>query len=238
MHDFSNHVVLVAGSTGGLGRIVAQAFLDAGAHLALPGRSADRLASLFPDLVDSPDHVLLGDFDVTDVESVSEAVKQTVEHFGRIDVLANTIGGYRAGTPVHKTPISTWDFMLDLNARSAFLLSQAVISVMLEQGSGKIIHTSARAGLQGSANSSAYSASKSAVISLVQSLSAEVKANGVNVNAVLPGTIDTSANREAMPNADTSRWVQPQALADVYLFLASDAARAIHGAAIPVYGLS
>ena len=238
MSDFSNQVVLVTGATGSLGRIVAQAFLDAGAHLALPARSSDRLTGLFPDLDGSPDHLLLGDFNTTDSDSVSEIVQKIVDRFGRIDVLVSTIGGYQAGTPVHETPLSTWDFMLNLNARSAFVLSQAVVPVMLEQGLGKIIHTSARAGLRGTANSSAYSASKSAVINLVQSLSAEVKANGINVNAVLPGTIDTPANREAMPNGDASRWVQPQALADVYLFLASDAACAIHGAAIPVYGLS
>lgn len=238
MFDFSDKVVLVAGATGGLGHTVALAFLDAGAHLALPGRSSDRLAGLFPDLVDSPNHLLLGDFNATDADSVADAVRRALDRFGRIDVLANTIGGYRAGTPVHETPLSTWDFMLNLNARSAFLLSQAVVPAMLEQGAGKIIHTSARNGLHGTANAAAYSASKSAVIRLVESLSAEVKAAGINANCVLPGTIDTPANRKAMPDADYSLWVTPQAIADVFLFLASDGARAIHGAAIPAYGLS
>jgi len=238
MHDYSNKVVLVAGATGGLGHTVAQAFLDAGAHLALPARSSDRLAGLFPDLDGSPGHLLLGDFNAIDAESVSDAVRRTLDHFGHIDVLTNTIGGYRAGTPVHETPLSTWDFMLNLNARSAFLLSQAVVPAMLDQEAGKIILTAARAGLHGTANAAAYSVSKSAVIRLTESLSAEVKASGVNVNCLLPGTIDTPANREAMPNADPARWVTSQAIADVFLFLASDAARAIHGAAIPVYGLS
>jgi len=238
MFDFSNHVVLVTGATGGLGRIVAQAFLDAGAHLALPARSSDRLTGLFPDLAGSPDHLLLGDFNATDADSVAAAVRRTLDHFGRIDVLANTIGGYRAGTPVHETPLSTWEFMLDLNARSAFLLSQAIVPAMLDRGSGKIIHTAARAGLHGAANAAVYSVSKSAIIRLIESLAAEVKAGGINASCVLPGTIDTPANRESMPNADPTRWVTPQAIADVFLFLASDAARAIHGAAIPVYGLS
>jgi len=109
---------------------------------------------------------------------------------------------------------------------------------MLDQGSGKIIHTAARPGLEGAAGASAYSASKSAVIRLVESASAEVKQRGINVNCILPGTIDTPDNREAMPDADFSQWVNPESLADVILFLASDASRDIHGAAIPVYGLT
>jgi NAD(P)-dependent dehydrogenase (short-subunit alcohol dehydrogenase family) len=176
--------------------------------------------------------------DLTDPDSVATLVPAVIARFNRIDVLANTVGGFRAGTPVHETPVDVWDFMLNLNAKTAFLLSQAVIPTMLMQQSGRIIHVSARAGLSGGAKSAAYSISKSAVIRLTESLSAELRLQGISVNCVLPGTIDTPQNRDAMPNADVSRWVLPEALADVIVFLASDAARAITGAAIPVYGQS
>jgi NAD(P)-dependent dehydrogenase (short-subunit alcohol dehydrogenase family) len=128
--------------------------------------------------------------------------------------------------------------MMNLNARSAFVLSRAVVPAMLAQGSGRIIHTAARAAFKGGSRAAAYGASKSAVVRLVESLAAELRHEGINANCVLPGTIDTPQNRRDMPDADHSRWVAPEALADVFLFLASDASRAISGAAIPVYGRS
>jgi NAD(P)-dependent dehydrogenase (short-subunit alcohol dehydrogenase family) len=155
-----------------------------------------------------------------------------------LDVLVNTVGGFRAGTPVHETPVETWDSMMSLNARTAFVVSQAVVPLMMGQGRGVIIHIGARPGLKGAANAAAYSASKAAVIRLTESLSAELRDSGINVNCIVPGTIDTPQNREAMPNADPRRWVAPDSLADVILFLASPAARDIHGATIPVYGRS
>jgi NAD(P)-dependent dehydrogenase (short-subunit alcohol dehydrogenase family) len=126
--------------------------------------------------------------------------------------------------------------MIKMNARSAFLISQAVVPVMIKQGSGKIIHVAAKAGLTGFANGAAYSASKAAVIRITESLAAELKDKGINVNCIVPGTIDTPQNREAMPNADPSRWLEPAAVADVILFLASNAARSVHGVALPVTG--
>jgi NAD(P)-dependent dehydrogenase (short-subunit alcohol dehydrogenase family) len=136
---------------------------------------------------------------------------------------------------VNKT-ISTWNFMMDLNARTVFIITQAVVPHMIRQGSGKIVHLAARPGLQGRANMSAYSASKAAVIRLIESASAEVKDQGINVNCILPGTLDTPQNRKATPDADFSRWVTTESLAQVILFLCSDASIDIHGAAIPVYG--
>jgi NAD(P)-dependent dehydrogenase (short-subunit alcohol dehydrogenase family) len=238
MFDFTDRIVLVAGAAGNLGQAVVQAFHAAGAHLVLLDRAPDRLQTPFPNLAASPDHLLLGSVDAADADSVERAVQAAIERFGRIDVVVNTIGGWRGGTPVHETPLETWDLLQDLNARTAFILSRAVVPHMLEQGSGKIIHTAARAGLAGGAKGAAYSASKSAVLRLVESLAAELRLQGINVNCVLPGTIDTPQNRRAMPKADHSRWVPPEAIADVMLFLASDAARAVNGAAVPVYGRS
>jgi len=188
------------------------------------------------DKVDSPNHFLATSVDLTNANAVETMVDETVERFGRVDVLINTAGGYRGGTPVYETPFETWDFMLNLNARTVFTASRAVIPHMLRQGSGRIVNVAARAALQGGAKMAAYSASKSAVMRLTESMAAELKKDGINVNCVLPGTIDTPQNRQAMPNADHSRWVKPEAIADVILFLASDAARAVQGAAIPVYG--
>ncbi len=238
MADFTDRVVMVAGSSGNLGGAVARAFHRAGAHLALGDRAPDRLPQLFPDLAADPAHLLTGGVDAMDPGSVQRWVDAALAAYGHIDVLANTIGGYQAGTPVHETSLETWDFMMGLNARTAFVVSRAVLPAMIRQGSGRIIHTAARAALAGTANQSAYNASKAVVVRLVESMAAETKHQGITVNCVLPGTIDTPQNRQAMPNADTSRWVSPEAIADAFLFLASDAARDITGAALPVYGRS
>ena len=141
------------------------------------------------------------------------------------------------GQPVHETPEDSWELMLGLNAKSVINCARAVVPGMLAAGRGKIVNIAALAGLSGKANMGAYSASKSAVIRLTESMSAELRDRGINVNCILPSTIDTPQNRADMPKADPRRWVAPDALADVVLFLASDAARAIHGAAIPVNGL-
>jgi NAD(P)-dependent dehydrogenase (short-subunit alcohol dehydrogenase family) len=234
--DLSERVVLITGAAGNLGVAVARIFQAGGANLALFDNRHDRLQSIYTDLSDDASHLLVGDVDVTDEGSVKGAVERVIEHFGRIDVLINVAGGYRAGDPVHETPVEIWDFMLNLNAKSVFLLSRAVAQHMLAQGYGSMVNVGARPGMQGLKNGGAYAASKSAVIRLTESLSAELKHHGINVNCVTPGTIDTPENREQMPNARHERWVTPEAIADVMYFLASDAARAIHGAPIPVYG--
>jgi NAD(P)-dependent dehydrogenase (short-subunit alcohol dehydrogenase family) len=238
MFDFSGKVAMITGASGNLGSAVSLAFHASGAKLALIDRHQELLQQMFPDLVDSPDCFMSGCADLTDPNEVSKVTTAAYEHFGQIDAFVNTVGGYRAGTPIYETDVKTWDFMINLNARSVFVTTQCVVPFMLKQGSGKIVHLAARPGLQGRANMSAYSASKAAVIRLTESASAEVKKKGININCILPGTIDTPQNREAMPKADFSHWVTAQSLANVILFLASDAARDIHGAALPVYGLS
>ena len=236
MLDLTDRVVIVTGAAGNLGSAVARAFRAAGAKQVLVDRDPDLLPRLFPDLTGLADYYLAAAVDLTDEAAVKAMVDETLNRFGRIDVLVNAAGGYRGGTPVHETPLATWDFLLNLNARTVYIASSAVIPAMLRQGSGTIVNVAARAALQGAAKLGAYSASKSAVMRLTEAMAAELKNSGINVNCVLPGTIDTPENRADMPKADTSRWVQPEALADVILFLASDAARAVHGAAIPVYG--
>lgn len=237
MPDFTDKIVLVTGATGNLGSAVAAAFAASGAHLVLPDRSArpeERLSAWAHD----DRHLLAGNTNLTDAASVQAVVDQAVAQFGRIDVLAHTVGGYRAGSPPHETTLETWDLMMNLNARSTLIVNQAVVTVMLKQGAGKIINTAARSALHSGANEVAYSASKSAVARITESMAAAYRTKGINVNAVLPGTIDTPENRAAMPKADFNRWVKPEELARVILFLASDAAAPINGALIPAYGLS
>jgi NAD(P)-dependent dehydrogenase (short-subunit alcohol dehydrogenase family) len=237
MFDFSNQVVIITGAAGYLGQAVSEAFRSAGAQLVLVDRATDRLPALFPALVDSPRAFLASSIDLTDSTSVAHMVAETIDRFQRIDVLVNTAGGYRAGTPVHEIPATEWDFMLDLNFRTALNTGRSVVPHMLAQGHGKVINTAGRAGFEGSARGASYSVSKAAVLRLTESMAAELKLSKINVNAVVPGTIDTPANRASMPKADRGRWVKPAAIAEVVLFLASPAARAIHGAAVPVYGL-
>jgi NAD(P)-dependent dehydrogenase (short-subunit alcohol dehydrogenase family) len=234
MFDFSEQVVLVTGAAGNLGSAVALAFQGAGAKLVLVDHAKDRLPDTFPELSHSSDHFMATGVDLTRASDVETMVEATMERMGRIDILANIAGGFRAGTPVHETSFETWDFMLDLNARSVLILARTVVPHMLAQESGKIINVAARAALKGRPKMAAYSAAKSAVIRLTESMSAELGKANINVNCILPSTIDTPENREAMPNADFSQWVQPEAIADVVQFLASEAARAIKGAAIPV----
>jgi len=171
-------------------------------------------------------------------ESVASAVGKALERFGRIDVLCNIAGGFRMGPPVHETKDADWEFLLGLNARSVLNTVRAAVPAMLKGGGGRIVNIGAFAAQRGAANMGAYIASKSAVIRLTESMAAELREKNVNVNCVLPTIIDTPENRAAMPDADPRKWVAPQDLAAVIVFLASDAARAIHGAAIPVTGLS
>lgn len=238
MFDFAGRVVVITGGSGNLGRAVAQAFLDAGAHIVPVDHSQDRLAQVFPTLVGSDAHWLANGFDLTLPEDTRRLIASVIERFGRIDVLVNAAGGFRADGPVHEMSLETLDFMFNLNARTVFLVSQAAIPHMLEQGGGKIINVAAKKALEGAKNTAAYSVSKSAVIRLTESMSHELRHSGVNVNCVLPSIIDTPENRDSMPDADVEKWVTPQSLADVIMFLASDAARDVHGASVPVYGRS
>ena len=238
MFDYSNEIIMITGAIGQLGVVLAETFRAANAKLALVDRGEDRLKKTFPDLVDIPDYLLVDCADMMDQAAVEQAVKKAINHFGKIDVLVNTVGGFRAGQRLHETPLETWDSLLNLNARSVFIACQQVIPHMINQGSGKITNIAARPGIEGQPGMAAYSASKSAVLRLTESMSAELKDQGINVNCVIPGTIDTPKNRGELPEADFSTWVTPESLADVILFISSSAARDIHGAALPVYGRS
>jgi NAD(P)-dependent dehydrogenase (short-subunit alcohol dehydrogenase family) len=230
-------VALVLGAGGNLGSAVARTFLASGVHAVLVDRDGERLQRLWPVTAKAEAPVLIGSVDVLNPEHLDRVVGQILARYARVDILVNAVGGFRGGAPLHETPLATWELLLDLNLRSTLLAAHAVIPAMLAQGRGAIITVGARAALAGSANLAAYAASKAAVLRLTESLAAELKGQGINVNCVLPGTLDTEQNRRETPHADVSKWVAPEAVADVILFLASEAARAIHGAAVPVFGL-
>ncbi len=232
---FAKQTVLVTGAAGNLGRAVAEAFFERGANLVLFGRREKELTEVYGS---ANERRMLAPANLLHQTEVDAAVASAIERFGRIDVLCNIAGGFRMGTPVHETPDEVWQSMLDLNARSVITMARAVLPRMLAAGSGKIVNVAAMAALMGKAGMGAYAASKSATIRLTETMAAELRDKGINVNCVMPSIIDTPQNRAAMPDADPQRWVAPAALAEVILFLASDAARAIHGAAVPVVGLS
>jgi NAD(P)-dependent dehydrogenase (short-subunit alcohol dehydrogenase family) len=220
--------VAVTGGNGNLGRAVARAALDAGASVALldVAFSAD-IASALPGKMTTYTVNLLDAADTRDC----------FERIGRVDALCNLAGGFSMGDPVHATSDDVWTRMLDLNTRTLIHAVRAAVPRMLAQRGGKIVNVGATAALAGGANMGAYAASKSIVIRLTESMSAELKRQGINVNCVLPSIIDTPPNRKDMPNVDPKTWVAPADLAAVILFLISDASRAVHGAAIPVVNL-
>jgi len=238
MSELKDRVAIITGASGNLGSAVAKKLITSGSKLALVDRHLDILQNVYKGDFDPENTMFVAPADVLDKSSVESMITDILDRFNRIDILVNTVGGYRAGTPTHETTLETWDYMLNLNARSVFITSSAIIPAMIEQNSGKIINIASRAALVGSANAAAYSASKSAVIKISESMSSELKDFGINVNCVIPGTLDTVQNRQSMPDANFDSWVAPTSIADVILFLASDASRDIHGAAIPIYGLS
>ena len=169
---------------------------------------------------------------------IEAAVAQGRDEFGQINALAAIAGGFHMGETVHGLPADKWDLMMDLNARTLLNTTAAVVPGMIDNNSGKIVTIGANAARQGMANMGAYIAAKGAVIRLTETMSAELRSKGVNVNCVMPSIIDTPENRGAMPDADPNAWVSPEQLANVILFLCSEEASAVHGACIPVVGLS
>lgn len=236
MSIFSDKVVVVTGAAGGLGVSIAAHFRKAGARLALVDYSQDLLNTAFPSCDEKSE--ILVTCDLTSRESTSAAFSNIVEKFGRIDVLANIAGGFTMGEAVHETSDKTWDFLFDLNTRSILNTAAVTVPVMLQQGGGKIINVSSVSSQKGLGRQGAYIASKSAVLRLTESMADELRAKNINVNCVMPSIIDTPNNRRSMPDADFEKWVKPEDLANVVGFLASDVSGAVHGAGIPVVGLS
>jgi NAD(P)-dependent dehydrogenase (short-subunit alcohol dehydrogenase family) len=228
-------VVVITGAFGALGRTVAKTFAGRGAKLALLDVVPQPPAAVREMLGPAP--LLFGGVDLTDLEATRRVMFATALRFGGIDVLVNVAGGFRWERLEEGDP-ETWDQLYAMNLRTAVVCCKAVLPAMLGRGAGRIISIGAGAAARAAAGMGAYAASKAGVQRLTESLADELKDRGITVNAVLPSIIDTPRNRADMPDADFSRWVAPEAIADVIAFLASDAARAVTGAAIPVTGRS
>ena len=237
MSDTLNgRVVWITGATGALGAAVTRAFAQTEACLALTGRSADKLRQLAAETGLPAERVFVVAADVTQADEVGESATAVAEHWGRVDVLLNTVGGWAGGQLVAETPVEAWDRMLALNLHSAFLLSRAVLPYMLQAGWGRIVHVSSKTAVTPRAEVVGYAVSKMGVIRLTEVIAAEVKGSGVTANVILPSVIDTPANRASMSKADPSKWVPPQRIAETMRFLCSDAAASINGASIAMYG--
>jgi NAD(P)-dependent dehydrogenase (short-subunit alcohol dehydrogenase family) len=229
MYDFNSKTVLITGAKGGLGTFVTQAFLDAGAGVV--GSSRAIQAADFP----HPSFTAMA-ADLSDAQAAHQLAEGVISRFGKIDVLVHVMGGFAGGKPIQDTDDATWDRMMNMNLRSAFYTLRAVIPAMRQAGRGRIIAIGSRAAVEPQPNICAYNASKAALLSLVRTAALENKDLGITANAILPGTMNTETNRKFEPGNDGSKWVQPQRVAQLAAFLASDAGAQITGAAIPVYG--
>jgi NAD(P)-dependent dehydrogenase (short-subunit alcohol dehydrogenase family) len=229
-------VVLISGATGALGSAVTREFARTEARLALTGRSEQKLERLAAEVGLPAERIFTAPADVTQADGVRDLVEATVARFGGVDALLNTVGGWGGGKTVGETEMEEWERMLTLNLRTAFLLSRAVLPDMLETGWGRIVHIGSKTAIAPRARQAGYAVSKMGVITLTETIAAEVKGSGVTANVILPSIIDTPANRKMMPKADPRKWVEPARIAATMRFLCSDDGASINGARIPIYG--
>ena len=224
-----NKIVLITGANGGLGKHVTRAFLDAGATVV--GVSTKIQQSDFDDT-----RFLAAPADISTLVKTQEVVDKAIARFGRLDVVVHTVGGFAGGQSISEIDEPAFQHMFDVNLKATFYLLRSALPVMRKTGNGRIIAIGSRAALEPGAGVGAYSASKAAMVSLIKTVALENKDAGISANVILPGTIDTPANRKAMPKADFTKWVQPSNIARLIVWLAGDAGKDVNGAAIPVYG--
>jgi len=232
MSSLQGRVVAITGAFGALGIVVARKFASAGATVALLGRSPPAKASAAEF---SAPHMVLSGVDLASLDDAGRAIRDIVKRASRLDALINVAGGFRWET-LESGDVATWDVMFQMNLKTAVVVSKASLPHLIASGHGRIVNIGAGAAGHAAAGMGAYTASKAGVERLTESLAAEVGSHGITVNAILPGIIDTPQNRADMPQADVTKWVQPDAIADVILFLVSHEARAVNGAAIRVFG--
>jgi NAD(P)-dependent dehydrogenase (short-subunit alcohol dehydrogenase family) len=222
-------VVLVTGADGGLGTHVTKAFLNAGAIVVGTSRKIRQSDFDSPTFTAIPAEISTG-------SGAKVLLEQLLAQFGKLDVLAHTVGGFAGGTSIADTDDTTFQRMFEINLNTVFHMLRASTPALRKSGHGRIIAIGSRAAAEPGANVGAYSASKAAVVSLIKSVARENQDAGCTANVILPGTIDTPANREAMPKANFSKWVRPETIADLMVWIAGDSAKDVNGAVIPVYG--
>lgn len=230
----SGKVVLVAGGTGGLGRAVSLAFLDAGATVVATYRKQEEFDELRSAAAGHASRLEGYRVDVTNDAVVQQTISSIVAKQGKIDAMVNAVGGYAAGAKLWETEPKVFEQMFSLNFYSGYVLYRAVVPAMLKNGRGAIVNVASTAAIDHAGSAAAYAASKSAAVAMIDSLAADLKGTGVRANSILPSIIDTEANRRAMPHADFAKWPKPEEIARVIVFLCSDDAKLVHGAAIRV----
>jgi NAD(P)-dependent dehydrogenase (short-subunit alcohol dehydrogenase family) len=236
MGALNDSVAVVTGGGGALGREVVKTLLAEGAAVHVPYVAAEEIGPLHDHVGAMTERLACVEADILDEAAVRQFVAGVQGQCGRIDALVNLVGGFWGGVPVSETSEERWDHMLHLNLKSVFLSCKAVLPLMRARRFGRVVNVSSKAGVRGVGNYAAYSVAKAAVITLTQALAEEGRDDGVCVNAVAPSTIDTMANRQAMPDAEHDRWVSPGEIARVILFLCSADAAVTSGALVPVYG--
>jgi NAD(P)-dependent dehydrogenase (short-subunit alcohol dehydrogenase family) len=238
MKLLENRVAMITGGTGALGRAVAEYFVESGARLAIPWvvepevpMLKQRLGSRFSDA-----NVFLKRVDVGDEAQVASFVNEAASKFGKLDILVNLVGGFWGGKSIAETSVAEWQAMFDLNLKPTFLCCRAAVPAMKKNGYGRIVSVSSRSGLMGAGDFAAYAIAKGAIATFTASIAEEVLPDNIIVNAIAPSTIDTEANRTAMPKAKHENWVKPDDIARTVAFLCSEDNRVTSGAVIPVYG--
>jgi NAD(P)-dependent dehydrogenase (short-subunit alcohol dehydrogenase family) len=232
---FANQTIVITGAAGNLGSAVALAFHQAEGRVILVDETQGFLDNRFPD--DDPRLVKVA-VDLLDRDAVAASFAEIQAQYGGIDALCAIAGGFHMGETVHETPAANWDLMHDLNVRTLLNSAAAAVPHMIERGAGKIVTIGANAALKGVPGMGGYCASKSTVMRITEAMAGELRDKSINVNCVMPSIIDTPVNRADMPDADPALWVAAPDLAAVIMFLCSAQAKAIHGALIPVVGLS
>jgi NAD(P)-dependent dehydrogenase (short-subunit alcohol dehydrogenase family) len=230
--EFTGKVVMVTGANGNIGQAVARRFAGAGARVVVVGRKPEEL-----DAIGKEVNGIVGVADVTDPSSIAALMEKLESGQIKVDVLAHTVGGFAAGQPVHESALDAFDKMMTLNARSVWVTCGRVAKHMVDNHvEGRIVAILSKNAYKGGAKSAAYSASKAAAQRILESMAAELAASGIRVNGIVPSMIDTPQNRGSSPNADYSKWVQPDEIADAILFLSSDKASSINGVSLDIFG--
>lgn len=236
MFDFKDRLIVVTGAAGNLGSAVAKKFLENGATVIALDHGIGRVKTLLDHSGFPGKLIVFDEVDVTDRDVMRRVGEKTRDEIDLVDTLVNTVGGFAMGEAVHTISPELWQRMMNLNVQSFLVSAEVFIPQMLKKGGGKVISVGSKASLGGGAKAGAYAAAKAALLRLTESMAAELKPHNIQANCILPGTIDTPENRRAMPDANFSKWVAPEQVAEAILFLASAASNGITGSALPVYG--
>ncbi len=234
--NFQGKTAIITGSTGVLGSVVVSKFFDAGTNIAVPVRSKSFTHQLPQKMLQASDRFMLVETDLTVESQVSTLVQQVLKKFDSVDFLANIAGGYAGGSAIAEVSLDEWESVMAMNLKTAFLMCRAVLKPMTVQKFGRIVNIAAMPALTSGAKKGPYAISKRGVITLTETIADEVKGSGITANAIAPSTILTEGNKQSMPKADFSKWVTPEEIADLILFLCSDSARSMSGNVVKMFG--